>query len=434
MMARRKKAPVEETAPETEDQEPVLTDEEDVTPEAERQEEEPAVERQVVESQGEESASYETVVIEVQVRELREAMGLIGPIVPKKPVLEALSCVQLRNGQAMATDLEISATVDLPGFEGHCLVPYRPVLDLIRYIPGHEVLAIEQRGRDLNLSWSEGKASYETYEPVDYPPLREPEAKVEAIVDGDTLVSSLLAMVGYCATEESRPVLTGVTVFLGDSVEIAAGDGYRMAYRTLPVAIPTEEDGMSNVIIPTRAIEFLNHLWTKAPRTAPAVDSLVELVSSRGKLHLSLGSNGLRARFGPVSMVSQLIAGTPPNFKQLIPTEPPTGVYIYAPDLERAVRRVRGVAEDAKGIVRLAWENGTMTVSARGEEKASVEATIPVQTQGDPGKVALNVKYLLEYLKGKTGMVTMGITSPTAPVLFRYASSPLVLIMPMFAQ
>jgi len=429
-MTRRKKAPVEETAPETEGQEPVLTGEEDVTPEAEHQEEEPAVEGLV-----EEPVSEETVTIEVQVRELREAMGLIGPIVPKKPVLEALSCVQLRNGRAMATDLEIAATVDLPGFEGHCLVPYRPVLDLIRHIPGHEVLAIEQRGRELNLSWSEGKASYETYQPGDYPALREPEAKVEAIVDGDTLVSSLLSMVGYCAAEESRPVLTGVTVYLGDSVETAAGDGYRMAYRTLPIKIPTgSDDDMSNVIIPTRAIEFLNHLWAKAPRTAPAVDSLVELVSSRGKLHLSFGDNGLSASFGPVSMVSQLIAGTPPNFRQLIPAEPPIGVYIYAPDLERAVRRVRGVAEDARGIVRLAWENGTMTVSAKGEEKASVEATIPVQAQGDPGKVALNIKYLLEYLKGKTGMVTMGVTSSTAPVLFRYASSPLVLIMPMFTQ
>ncbi len=407
-MARRKKSPVEETTAEAE--------------------------TTATEPQEEESTAAETVTAEVQVRELREAMGLIGPVVPKKPVLESLSCVQLRNGQAMATDLEIAATVDLPGFEGTCLVPYRPVLDLIRYIPGHEELTIEQRGRELNLSWSEGKASYETYEPGDYPPLREPEAKVEAIVDGDTLISSLLSMVGYCATEQSRPVLTGVTLYLGDSVEVAAGDGYRMAFRTLPVAIPTEEDGMSNVIIPIRAIEFLNHLWTKAPRTAPLVDSLVELVSSRGKLHLSLGDNGLQARFGPVSMVSQLIAGTPPNFRQLIPAEPPIGVYIYAPDLERAVRRVRGVAEDARGIVRLAWENGTMNVSAKGEEKASIEATIPVEIQGDSGKVALNVKYLLEYLKGKTGMVTMGVTSSTAPVLFRYASSPLVLIMPMFTQ
>ncbi len=419
-MARRKKMQVEETAAEVENQELVLTDgEEDASLETEAREEKPAVESQ-------------TVTMEVQVRNLREAMELLRPVVPKKPTLPVLSFFLLKNGQAMACDLERAVVVDLPGVEGQCLVPFHSVLDLVKYIPGHEMLAIEQSGRDLTLSWSEGKASYQTHEPEDYPPLREPEAKVREIVDGDTLVPTLLSMVRYCARGDERPVLNGVTVYFGDSIELAAGDGYRMAYKALPIAIPAAGD-LKTVIITTETIEILDHLWSKAPRS-PQGDSLAEIVASREKMSLAFGDDRLVAKFGPVFVGSQLIAGTPPNWRQLIPSEPPMQVHIYAPDLERAVRRVREVAEGGGNIIRLVWQDGSMTLSARAEEKGEIEATIPVEIQGEAGRTALNVNYLLEYLKGKTGLVTMAVSSPQSPVLFRRGGAPLVLIMPMFVQ
>ena len=151
-------------------------------------------------------------------------------------------------------------------------------------------------------------------------------------------------------------------------------------------------------------------------------------------MSLAFGDDRVVARFGPVFVGSQLIGGTPPNWKQLIPSEPPMQVRIYAPDMERAMRRVQKVAEDGSGTVRFAWGDGAMTVSAKAEEKGEVQATIPVDIQGDPGKIALNVKYLLEYLKGKMGLLTMGVSTPQSPVLFRYGGAPLVLIMPLFVQ
>ena len=48
-----------------------------------------------------------------------------------------------------------------------------------------------------------------------------------------------------------------------------------------------------------------------------------------------------------------------------------------------------------------------MTVSASSEEAGKVEGTLPVQAD-NPNRVGLNIKYLLEYLKGKEGMITIG--------------------------
>lgn len=411
------------TVAETEVQEPGSIDEEEHI-ETDIDEEEPVEAGAPVE----ETAIEEPVAMEIQVRKLRDAMDLLRPIVPKKPALEVLSNILLQDGQVIATNLETAAMVDLPGVEGQCLLPFHSVVDLVKYIPGNEMLTIRRSGRELNLSWPEGEASFETTDAKEYPPWSEPQLKVEESVDGDTLIPTLLSMIAYCSTETGKPVLNGVSIFLGDSVEIASGDGYRMAHLTLPIAIPPG-DGLNTVIIPVNSLRVLYHLWTKAPRTAPEVDSLIELISTRGKIQLGFGDKGLRARFWSICMVSQLVGGTPPNFVQLIPKDPPMEVQLYAPDLERAVRRVRKIAEEGSGIVRFVWGDGSMKVSAK--EKGEVQASIPVEVQGEPGKVGLNVKYLLEYLKDKTGLVTMGVTSTTSPVVFRYRTSPLVLIMPM---
>jgi DNA polymerase-3 subunit beta len=141
----------------------------------------------------------------------------------------------------------------------------------------------------------------------------------------------------------------------------------------------------------------------------------------------------LQLRFGGVTVQIVLIKGTPPNFKQLIPKETPTRVQFFPGDLERAVRRLSTIARDSKGIVKLSWTNDTMTVSASSDEMGKIEGTLPVQAD-NPGQVAINISYLLEYLKGKEGLITLGFSGGTAPVVLRHRRSPLVLVMPLSIQ
>jgi len=74
-----------------------------------------------------------------------------------------------------------------------------------------------------------------------------------------------------------------------------------------------------------------------------------------------------------------------------------------------------------------------MTVSAKSDDMGEAEGTLPVQAD-NPGKIGLYYKYLIEYLSGKEGIITMGVSSGTAPVMFRHRASPLVLVMPMMVQ
>lgn len=366
--------------------------------------------------------------MQMRVDRLREALRLVQPAIPRKTAVPVLKNVLLRDGEAIANDLEVMVILDLPEAEGECLIPHHSALELLKYVPGNELLSIEQSKKKIEFSWEGGKASYDAVDPKEYPPVPEVKERVRGTVDGDILVKALRSVVDYCSTDTARPVLSGISLSLGETIEVAAGDGFRMAYQILPISFPEDK-----VTIPAHSVRVLGDLWNKVPPAVPLADSLISQVIAERQIELALG-NGLMARFGRVTLFSTLIEGSAPNFSQLIPKEPPLKVRIFAPEFERAVRRCADAAGDSKGIVRLSWTETAMTVSAKGDEKGSVEAQVLVQTEGGAGKIAVDVSYLLDYLKGKEGLLSIGVTSTQGPLLFRHASSPLVVMMPMFVQ
>jgi DNA polymerase III subunit beta len=372
--------------------------------------------------------------MQVQVQKLREVMKLLEPAVPGKTPLPVLHNVLLKDGKAVAGNLEVFVFIDLPEADVECLIPHKPVMQLLKYVPGNETLTIEADS-EITFSWDGGKSSYPRVKPDDYPPAPELVVKTEGTLDGNSLIAALTSISEYCASDEKRPVLNGVAIFPGENLDIAAGDGFRMAYQTLPDSLPIQEP----LIIPSTAVSILHSLWQHTKPDVALGDSLVKLVMSKRLIDVALveaknsGADILRVCFSGVTALLKLIQGTPPNFKQLIPKDTPTTVKFFPGDLERAIKRLIAIAREGSDTVRLAWTEDTMTVSASSEEAGKVEGTIPVQAD-NPDKVAINIKYLLEYLDGKEGLITMGLTGKMSPVAFRHRASPLVMVMPMNVQ
>jgi len=392
----------------------------------------------------------EVIQMEIQVHKLRNALGLLEGLTSPKATTEGgkstrgrgkksgktassfpvLSNVLLRDGKAMATDLETAITVDLPEVTGEYLLPFDKVTKLLKYVNGNDEVKIEMGRRIVTLSWSEGKAALETESAEDYPQIPRIEPVIRCSLLGDMLVPNLLSMLDYCAEEASRPVLAGVSLFLGEPLEIAAGDGFRMAYKTLSLPL-APCGGIKTVVIPSKAVATLGHVWSKAPRPEITEGSIADLVATKGKIELEISPTLVRAQFGAVSLLVRTVAGTPPSFKQLIPTDPPNRVQFYAPDFEVSLRRLMGAAKDGNGAVRMAWADGSMVLSTEDKGLGNIEVTMPAQTLNGAGRIAINMKYLQEYVKGKSGLVTMGVTTGSGPALFRHSSSPIVVIMPM---
>ena len=372
--------------------------------------------------------------MEIQVNKLRELMELLKPAVPKKSAIPSTAYIRLGEGKATATDLETMIIADLPEAEEPMLLPFASIAEMLKYVPGNEMIRIEAQNKKVSLAWSGGTASYPTEAVQDFPVLPEVPTKAEETIDGDTLIAALLAALPYGATEESRPVLCGVTLVLGSPIEVAAGDGYRMSHQVLGLSFPLDE----KIILPAHAVRILGHVFSKTPRTPPSsADSLIPIITAKRQLHMALtGENKVRLDLGrTASVVINLVQGSPPDFLKLIPKgEPILQSQVFAPQLEAAVKRVRAIAKDGKSIVRLVFADGNLTVSAKAEDQEISATMDTLNTQGEPGRTALDQKYLLDYLSGKQGIVIVSQYDKTGPVVFQYQSSPRVLIMPMFVE
>ena len=373
--------------------------------------------------------------MQMRVDRLREVLQLAQPLIPKKTTLPVLKNVLLKDGKALATDMDIALAVDFPEADGVCLIPQEPVLSLLKYVMGTETLTITASKKEgLNLSWDDGngQASYDAVDPKEYPTVPvSVDAQAKGTVDGERFVKALVSVAKYCSHDSSRPVLNGVAMTFGENMELAAGDGFRMAYHILPLPFPSEE----KAIVRGDFVDILSEIWRKAPPAPTPGNGLVANVMGKRPLELAVSHLALYASFGKVLLVCKLTAGTAPNFSQLVPKEPSHHVLVYAPDLERAVLRVKQVAKEGAGIVRLLWEEDRMTVSAKGKDSGSIQAMVPVQITGEPSRIAFNVNYLLGYLKGRQGMVKISVVDRKSPAIFKNgAHGPLIVIMPMFAE
>jgi DNA polymerase-3 subunit beta len=372
--------------------------------------------------------------LEIKVTKLKEVMDLMKPVVPKKLKVKSVACLSLGDGKAVATDLETMVIANLPEAIEPMLLPYAAIAEILKYIPGNEILKIEQQGKTVYLAWKDGKASYPTEDYRDFPVLPEMAARAEGLIDGDSLISAMLAALPYVATDATRPVLSGVTLVLGNPIEVAAGDGFRMSHQVLGLSFPLEE----KVIVPSRGMAILDHVFKKTPRTPPSTaESMIKVVTAKRQLRVSLlGDNKLRLDFGTTaSVVINLITGKPPEWLALIPKgEPILQSQIFAPQLEAAAKRVRDIARDGSGAIRLEFAAGTLKVSAKGSDQEISSVIDTLYTHGEPGRTALNQKYLLDFLNGKQGIVVFSKYTDVGPVVFEYQKSPRVLIMPMSVQ
>ena len=368
--------------------------------------------------------------MDIQVARFREVLDLLKPAVARKSTIKNLGYVMLKDGLAIATDLETMVTHSIPEADLTVLIPIADVTKVLQSTHGGEMLNIKGKRGKLTLSWADGSATFTVEDPEDFPAVPEFKAEVEESLDLDVLIPAMVMVQPYAAIDAARPVLQAVTLMLGDPVEVAAGDGFRMADQVLTLSYPKN----ITAVIPSHSVSVLDHLWKKTPRTPPPAEDLIPVIMAKKHADVAHdGKEGLRFRFNKhTSAIIKLVSGNPPDWLKLIPKDDPIlRVQVLATDLELAVRKVMGVAKEGKDMACLAFEDGKAVVSAKADGQEVETSFKTYSYEGEPNKMGLSVSYLLRYLSGKEGIVTISWTGNTAPVAFLSRNDPRVLIMPM---
>ena len=366
--------------------------------------------------------------------DLSKALAIVGRATATRAVLPITSHIliategsQLRlsaTNLEIATSCWIAATVEE---EGTVTIPARLVTDFVNSLSSGQIeMNLPARSLNLELKSARSEARISGLDAADFPTIPRIEEGVKIKIKSDAFRLAIGQVVFAAASEESRPVLTGVFTKLDDSqLTLAAADGFRLAVHKMPLDTPVSES--IAIIIPARSLIELNRL----------------LGDHEESLELTVNPQISQVLFqmGNVEMVSQIIQGTFPNYEQLIPESCTTKAVVKLADFLRATKSASIFARDGSGIVRLQIMpkdgSGRVAVSARAEEIGDNIGDIDAVVEGEETKIAFNSKYLLDVLGVlNEDEVSLETTTSSSPGAIRPVgkSDYLHVVMPMFVQ
>ncbi len=370
----------------------------------------------------------------VQQEALKRGLDIVGRAVASRPTLPQTSHVLLSAEEdrlkLAATNLQIALTswvgarVEEPGA---ITIPARLLSEFVSSLPSAEIdFSVAARSRQAQIVCARNEASISGMDADDFPP-------IPSITEGDVIRLEPQALreavdhVGFAAaTDDSRPVLTGVQLKIEEGRLILAGaDGFRLAVYHLDIAELLPEP--IEIIVPARALQDLGRLLPEQDEPV-----LLQLNSARSQVLL---------KFSDIELTAQLIQGTFPSYQQLVPSEYQTRAIMDGGEFLREVKTAAVFARDGSGIVRVMLRpedgGGRVSVSARADEQGEHEGQMDAAIEGEEGRIAFNNRYLQDVLQVlEKGKVRLETTGPSNPGVFRpdERENYVHVIMPMFVQ
>ena len=370
---------------------------------------------------------------------LSRGLSIVGRAVATRTTLPITQNVLISTDEGRlklaATNLEIAISTWIGAQieeEGSITIPARLLTEFVSSLPPERVdISSVTQPKGLALQCARFEAQINGTDAEDFPPIPTVESGTVGKIEPQVFKDAVTHVAFAAATEDSRPVLTGVKVEMsGDDFTFAAADGFRLAVYKGKLAEAASED--LSFIIPARAFQEVNRLI--GGQEAP-VEFTVTPAKSQALFRLD-----------NVEVVSQLIQGTFPNYSQLIPQGYETRVVVNLQEFLRATRTAAIFARDGSGIVRVHASSsggngsGRLSISSRAEELGENQGEIDANVEGEESKIAFNSKYLAEVLDvlGQ-GEVALETTTSSSPGVIRPVIGPpdadyVHVVMPMFVQ
>lgn len=300
-------------------------------------------------------------------------------------------------------DLTVRTTVDVIGIEdGSVVVPAKLIVDAIRSLePG--AVTINTTDENVEISLGRARFNLRTFSVLDYPKLP-PVAGPMAQIPASELLGALNQVVRAAATDDTRPLLTGVLFTHHEGVlRLVATDSYRLAFRDVVGVGPLSTD---DLLVPARA---LTELQRSAGSTNPEATVGVTLTDSEVCFVV-----------GGTNIASRLIDGNYPSVMQLIPASYPNQIRIAKDTLITSLRRAKLLANDTTSSVRLTVQDKSVEVRTASSDRGQIDDHVDADYSGEEITIAFNPNFLIDGIEAVNGdEVLLEISDAVRPAMVR---------------
>lgn len=322
------------------------------------------------------------------------------------PILKNI-LINAKNGAITikATDLEIGITALIRGKieqEGELTVDSKILTSFVNLLPNDKVDVTSEKNI-ISIQSGSYKTKINGIPADDFPVIPEIPKNKGFSISCMEIKKALISILPSVSIDDTRPEINGVYIKVNKEEIILAGtDSYRLGEFTLALS-PASYNG--HFILPLKtAKEFI--------RTSSDDGQLMEFW---------IAENQLLASYNGTDIVSRLIDGEYPDYKQIIPSSHALRCIIPKDEFVKAIK-ISGIFA-AVGSNSVTFEfkpKNTIIISsatAVGEEETKL--SVPIEG-GEPLKIIFDYRYLLDGLSSiDTDDIELLATSSSAPVVLK---------------
>ena len=306
---------------------------------------------------------------------------------------------------------EVEAKVDK---EGSTTLPARRLATTIRELPAEEV-SVSVDGDNV-ASIKSGPSSFKIFglDVDEFPPLHVFEDPKEFKLEQATLKNALKKTAYAISTDETRYVLNGIFCRFADGkMTLVATDGRRLAMVDNDLEFPESQEG--DIIIPTKAVAELQRL-----------------LKDEGDVRMLVGESQIGFELNTNVLVSKLIDGNYPNFRQVIPSETKERVKLDRETFLNTVNRISLLTSDKSNSVKLKFTKDEIEIGANSPDIGEAKELITVSYSGPDMTIAFNPDFLMAPLRNlDVDEVCLELIDEMSPGVLKIDTPFLYVLMPM---
>ncbi|MFH1411358.1 MAG: DNA polymerase III subunit beta [Candidatus Omnitrophota bacterium] len=318
-----------------------------------------------------------------------------------------------------ATDLDIGIcskiTVEILQ-EGAITIPARKFFDIIKALPDGSEVELNTKKNNF-VSIKSGKALFKIIglPKEEFPQLPEFKNKDSIILPQATLKEMLNLTDFAISRDDSRYILTGIYFSIkGDRIDLVATDGRRLAVSKKKLDKKTLID--KNVVIPTKAVQEVKRM-----------------LGDEGEIEIKFSDNQVLFSFGKNYILSRLIEGEYPNYKNVIPEKKGEEMKILREDFLSAAKRASIFTDQDSMAIKLNIKKKKMTISKNTPYLGEAKEEIDVEYSGEEDvEIGFNPRYLIDVLKNLSDAeVCFEVNGANKPGVVRSGSEYTYVVLPM---
>ncbi len=350
-----------------------------------------------------------------------EGLQQVQHVVSSRTTLPILSNVLLEaDGNSLrltTTDLDVGVTGSVKAKvkqSGSTTLPARRLAGIVRELPANEV-SVEVDSKNA-ASIRSGPSFFKILGLAkdEFPPLATFDDANEYKISQGVLKDGLRMTSYAISTDETRYVLNGIFCsFKGGALTLVATDGRRLAMVENDIEFPESRE--TEVIVPTKAVNELQRLLTDKGD--------VKIFISESQVAFELNNNLL---------VSKLIEGNYPNYRQVIPEETKERIVLERETFLSTVNRISLLANEKSNSVKCIFGENKIDVTANSPEVGEASETMDVAYKGPQFSIAFNPDFLMAPLRNlDTDEVYLDLIDEMSPGVLKTEGSFLYVLMPM---